>query len=180
MARIPPHARVIAASLIALVAGGAVGAVVIGSSDQTRTVTVARLHVTTAVRTIYKTRIKTVAAPAPPTASAHSSGSRPQSSPAAGSPPIRSPAGSSPVAPAPPPGPSQHFAGTGPTTLGDITIKGTATLRWTNSQGRMRILFDGNAVGVDSPANAGQTVAPAQTYHQVKVDSPGRWTINIS
>jgi len=180
MTPIRAYAPLIAASLVALIAGGAVGAAVVGSSDRVRTVTAARLRVITTVHTVYKTRVKTVPAPAAQVASAGSRNSRTSSPHAASTPSVGSPAGSSPVVPGPPPGPPQHFQGTGPTTLGDITIKGTATLRWTNSTGRFRILFDGNAAGVDSTAAAGSTTAPAQTYHQVKVDTPGHWTINIT
>ncbi len=180
MARIRPHIQLIGALLIALIAGGAVGAAVLGSSGRVRTITATSLRVTTTVHTVYQTRVKIVPARVPQIASAQSRDSRTASPHAGSGPSAGSPAGSSPVVPGPAPGPPQHFAGVGPTTLGNIIVTGAATLRWTNTSGRFRILFDGNAVGVDSTAAAGSTTAPAQTYHQVKVDTPGRWTINIT
>jgi hypothetical protein len=166
MGWIRSHAWLIAASVIALIVGGGLGAALAGSNTTTRTVTAAGPTTTVAqLRTVTQTHVKTV-----PTRAARSTGT----------PSVGAPAGSSPVAPGPPPGPPQHFAGTGPTTLGDITVRGTSTLRWTNTRGRIRVLFDGNAVGVDSTARAGQTPAPPQTYHDVKVDTPGHWTIRIS
>ena len=166
MAKIRSHVPLIAATAISLIAGAGLGAALGGSGSSTRTVTATAGTSTIAqIRTVYKTRVKTVRAPA----------ARGGSTPSLGS-----PAGSSPVVPGPPPGAPQHFAGTGPTTLGNIVVKGAATLRWTNTKGRFRILFDGNAIGVDSTAHAGQTAAPPQTYHNVKVNSPGHWTIQIS
>lgn len=182
MAHIRTHAQLIGASLIALIVGGAVGAAVAGSSSQVHIVTADRLRVITTVHTVARTRtrVKIVAAPAPPVTRAPSGSSRTPSPAVAATPPVGAPAGSSPVVPGPPRGPPQHFAGTGPTTLGDITVTGTATLSWTTNRGPMRILFDGSAVGVDSTASAGRMVVPPQTYRQVKVDTHGHWTIKIS
>src|SRR5437879_5459156 len=111
MGNIRSHVPLIAATAISLIAGVALGAALGGSGSSTRTVTAAAGTSTIAqMRTVYKTRVKTVPAPA----------ARGGNTPSLGS-----PAGSSPVVPGPPPGPRQHFAGTGPTTLGNIVVRGT-------------------------------------------------------
>jgi hypothetical protein len=79
-------------------------------------------------------------------------------------------------------GPSgtQRFAGTGNKLLGTITVsQPNATLHWTNSAGRFRLLFDGGAVAVDSTASSGRTGTLPLTYSQVKVITPGRWSLRI-
>jgi hypothetical protein len=64
--------------------------------------------------------------------------------------------------------------------LGTIAVSEPgATLRWTSSGGRFRLLFNGTAVTVDSTARSGQIAAPALTYHQVTVNTPGSWTVQI-
>jgi hypothetical protein len=87
-----------------------------------------------------------------------------------------------PVNPVQPAGPSgtQRFAGTGNRLLGTITVsQPNATLRWSNSAGRFRLLFDAGAVAVDSTAHSGQTAAPPLIYSQVTVITQGRWSLRI-
>jgi hypothetical protein len=75
---------------------------------------------------------------------------------------------------------ARQFSGTGPRVLGTITVSPPgAILRWTNSAGRFRLLFNGSGVAVDSTAHSGQIAAPPLTYRQVTVETPGRWTILI-
>ena len=74
----------------------------------------------------------------------------------------------------------QQFSGIGIRVLGTITVPGLgAMLRWTNSVGRFRLLFDRTGVAVDSPAHRGQIATPPLTYQQVTVNTPGHWTIQI-
>ena len=155
--------------------GAAVGVAVVGSSPgTTRTVTVAA-RTTSPIRTVTKIRsvqrvrtvervrtsVKTVTASGP---------EAPGASIAAGRP-------TQPAEPAPRP---QRFSGSGGRVLGTITVpEPGATMRWTNSAGRFRLLFNGTGVAVDSTARGGQLDAPAQTYRGVTVRAPGHWTVSI-
>ncbi len=196
--RLRSHSMVITALVASLLVGGGVGALLAGSGGSTRTTAVAAAGggtvstiYRTRVRTVTRIRVRTVTAPgASPGAVGTTRGKAgPRSNPAGlpgsglgsvpGAPPYGAPAGRSPVVPATPPGPPQNFAGAGGKALGTITIQGTATLRWTNSSGRFTILFNGGSVGVDSTGRSGSMVAPAGTYRQVDVQSPGHWTIHI-
>jgi hypothetical protein len=77
------------------------------------------------------------------------------------------------------PGAPQTFVGSGPKTLGTITIGHAAALRWTSATGRFRLLFDGGATAVNSSGRAGELFAPSGTYRDVQVLAPGRWTVQV-
>jgi hypothetical protein len=159
--------------------GVALGVALAGSaSPGTRTVTVAVRSTVSArtvirVRTIerVRTRVKTVTVPAPAVHGPAASGravppgsvrARGQASPSGG---LTRP---------------QQFSGTGPRVLGTITVgQRGGRLRWTNSAGRFRLLFNGAGVAVDSTAHSGQIAAPPLTYQQVTVSTQGRWIIQI-
>jgi hypothetical protein len=129
--------------------------------ERTRTVT--RIRTMERVRTIerVRTRVKIVAAPRP-------------AAPGGNVPTVtRTPTTAGRSRP-------MRFSGTGTRVLGTITLGASgATLRWTNSGGRFRLLFDGNSLAVDSTAHSGEIAAPPLTYRQVTVRTPGRWTIQI-
>jgi hypothetical protein len=76
-------------------------------------------------------------------------------------------------------GAKQHFAGSRPRNLGNITVASPATLRWTSTGKRFQLLFDGGLQAIDSTSHAGQTFVPAQTYFQVRVQTDGDWTMRI-
>jgi hypothetical protein len=151
--------------------GAALGVALAGSSSTkttTRLVTVASkvtvpARTVTQVRTIerVRTEVRTVGAPG------------------ASAPGARVPTGGQGVF-SPGPHRPQQFSGTGSRVLGTIVIGPPgATLRWTNSGGYFRLLFNGNGVAADSTDHAGQISAPPLTYQQVKVETAGRWTIRI-
>ncbi len=65
--------------------------------------------------------------------------------------------------------------------LGTIVLRRpVTTVRWSNSAGRFRLLYDGGGVAVDSAARAGAFRAPPMTYHRVTVVSSGRWSLLLS
>jgi len=155
--------------------GVALGIFLAGSPETTtRTVTLAvtragRTRTVTQIRTMHRvrtiervrTRVKIVAAPRPaaPAGNVQSIAQTPTS--------------------AGPSGP-MRFSGTGTRVLGTITLGGSGgTLRWANSGGRFRLLFNGNSIAVDSTAHSGEIAAPPLTYRQVTVSTQGRWTIQI-
>jgi hypothetical protein len=149
--------------------GATLGIAIAGSSSmRTRTVTLAATisgpaRTVTQVRTIerVRTKVKTVAVPGP----AVQVGGVPATGQAPSSPGPRRP---------------QQFSGSDLRVLGTITVpEPGATLRWTNSAGRFRLLFNGTGVAVDSTAHSGQIAAPPLTYQQVTVNTKGRWTIRI-
>jgi hypothetical protein len=163
------HVEVALAAVVAVGLGAALGAVLAGSSS-TRTVTrtvasgvSARARTVTQTRTVerIRTTVKTVAA----RGATQATGGAPTSGQT-----------SLPHGSAKP----QQFSGNGSRVLGTITIAPPgATLRWTNSGGSFRLLFDGNSVAVESSARSGQLSAPPLTYQQVAVSSQGHWTIRI-
>jgi hypothetical protein len=75
---------------------------------------------------------------------------------------------------------TQRFAGTGNRLLGTIAVsQPNATLHWSNSARRFRLLFNAGAAAVKSTAHSGQTAAPPLTYSQVTVITQGRWSLRI-
>jgi hypothetical protein len=156
--------------VLALAVGAGVALALASSSDsgtQTDTRTV------TATKTVVRTRTVTKAAKAPPTSALRDRAAK-----------------TVPTTPVPPPsvpskpdtatGPAQTFSGTGSRTLGSINVRRPgATLSWTNSDGQFRLLFNNGGVAVNSSQASGQIGVPTGTYSQVKVQSPGRWTIRI-
>ncbi len=168
----------------ALVLGGGLGVLLAPSQTKTATTTeLAQAHTTTTVRTVVHTVTHTTTKAASPTSSNRPGGSGTAASGGAG---VTGgvPAGHSPVAR----GASsntgnqhpQHFAGTGNKVLGTITLSAQSTsVRWSNSSGRFRLIYDGNGVAIDSSARTGSLVAPPMVYHQVTVDSPGHWSLQL-
>ncbi len=156
--------------VLAICAVGGVGAalgvfVALSLPIRTRTVTVdgASVRTVTRVRTIERVRVRATAVAGPDSGVA-SSGA------AGGSPALSS--GSLQT---------QHqFSGNGRRVLGRIAVpEPGATLVWTNSAGRFRLLFNGTGLAVDSTARGGRIAAPALTYTQVTVDSTGHWTLQL-
>lgn len=164
--------RVVAVLATVIVAGlgAALGVSLAGSSTKTTTrlVTVAgkitvQARTVTQVRTVerVRTEVKTVAVPG-------------ASAPVAGV-----PAKVQGISSAGPRRPKQ-FSGTGAHVLGTIIVDPPgATLRWSDTGGRFRLLFNGNSVATDSTAHGGQIAVPPLTYQQVTVETAGRWTIQI-
>jgi hypothetical protein len=156
--------------VLALVVGAGAALALASSSDsgtQTDTRTV------TATKTVVRTRTVTKAAKAPPrTALPDGAAKKVPTTPA--------PPASVPNKPDTAKGPAQTFSGTGSRTLGSITVRRVgATLRWINSDGQFRLLFNNGGVAVNSSEASGEIGVPTGTYSQVKVQSPGRWTIRI-
>lgn len=161
------HVATVSAVVLAAAAGVGVGFALAGTGHDSRT----RTRVIDGTRTVLQVRtVKTATAPATASTSPARRRTARRAPPA-----TRRPA----AAPKPQPARAQVFSGTGPTSLGTVTIPAATMLRWTNSRGRFRVIFDGVAVGVNSTARAGRTSAPARTYREVRVDTPGSWTIRI-
>jgi len=162
----------VAAAAVALGVGVAVG-VGAGSISTTKVVTDtlsgrAVTRIATRTRTVERVLTQT-----------NSGGVPRPAEPNAGTPGSRQ---TQPVNPVQSGGPSrtQRFAGTGNRLLGTITVsQPNATLHWSNSPGRFRLLFNAGAVAVDSTAHSGQTAAPPLIYSQVTVITPGRWSLRI-
>ncbi len=165
-------------TVLAAVAGLLVGLAVAASGTKSKatTQTVLAGRTSTVVQTRTITRPARIVVHTVTEAPSGPAGARSGSPPAAGAPPV----------PAPPAAQNnggrvakQRFAGDGARNLGTITVASPATLRWTSSGKRFRLLFDGGAQAVDTASHAGQTFVPAGTYSQVTVQSDGNWTIRI-
>jgi hypothetical protein len=171
------HRGGLAVTVLAAVAGLLVGLAVAagGTKSKATTQTVIAGRTSTVVQTRTITRPARVVVHTV-TQAASGPGGRSGSPPAAGAAPVPAPAAGQNnggrVA-------KQQFAGDGPRNLGNITVASPATLRWTSSGKRFRLLFDGGAQAVDTASHAGQTFVPAGTYSQVSVQADGNWTIRI-
>lgn len=71
------------------------------------------------------------------------------------------------------------FSGSGIQTIGTVDVPADSTLKWTNDGSSFSIYDQENAVEVSSQTNSGTTNLAAGTYHDVKVNADGNWTIRI-
>lgn len=155
--------------VLALAVGAGVALAISSSDPETKTDT----RTVTATDTVVRTRTVTKAARSP-------RASTPGGEPAKTVPTTPAPPASVPSKPDAAGGGARSFSGTGPRSLGSITVRRPdATLSWTNSDGQFRLLFNNGGVAVSSSETSGEIGVPTGTYSQVKVQSPGRWTIRI-
>jgi hypothetical protein len=71
------------------------------------------------------------------------------------------------------------YSGSGNKNLGQVSIPGNATLRWTNDGGRFSMEDVQQGPFVDSSAHAGSTSVTAGTYTSVSVHAVGNWKVVI-
>jgi hypothetical protein len=78
---------------------------------------------------------------------------------------------------------TRRIAGTGPASLGDISVKRPATLQWTTQTTGGRLSFklgdQQRPIAARIARQRGQSTVPPNTYRDVRLITRGRWTIQI-
>jgi hypothetical protein len=77
-------------------------------------------------------------------------------------------------------GKAQTFSGDGDKTLGTITLKRSAVVRWTSTGGSFALVDGAKKVSISGDAKSGQTFIAAGDYKSVKVTAKGHWTLSLA
>jgi hypothetical protein len=75
------------------------------------------------------------------------------------------------------------YTGNGSESLGTITVSQPSTVRWRASAGFLSMRNspeDEQSLSVSSRSTSGSSPVEPGTYHEVRVNSPGEWTLTIS